>query len=218
MLSFLCSRRAVEMHGGQTTYSALAMSIEQTPLETPPKSGPGLVKLIKIVACVAVLVLLEVGAAMALLPTAEDTKKIGQQLAQTGQEKTDGEDAGAPEGDRATDAEHVDPHVASREVTLGAYHVVSFNPSTGTSTAIDFELFGVVLAADEVEFAERYLVHEKRLNEQVTIAIRSMQPSDFSDPGLGLIKRVILEKVNRALGKTLVREAIFSEFSFMERE
>jgi flagellar FliL protein len=74
-----------------------------------------------------------------------------------------------------------------------------------------------VLAADEAEFAERFLLHEKRLNEQVTIAIRGMQSADFTDPGLGLIKRIILEKVNRALGKTIVREAIFSEFSFVER-
>ena len=69
----------------------------------------------------------------------------------------------------------------------------------------------------EAEFAERFLLHEKRLNEQVTIAIRGMQAADFTDPGLGLIKRIILEKVNRALGKTLVREAVFSEFSFIER-
>jgi hypothetical protein len=32
-----------------------------------------------------------------------------------------------------------------------------------------------------------------------------------------LIKRIILEKVNRALGKSLVREAVFSGFSFVER-
>lgn len=168
---------------------------------------------IKAVVCVVVLVLLEVGAAMALLPSAEDTKRIGQQLARAGHEAPD--EAAAhetPDG-----AEDEAAHAPSREVSLGTYHVVSFNPSTGTGTAIDFALFGVVLAEDEQEFAERYLVHEKRLNEQVTIAIRSMQPSDFSDPGLGLIKRVILEKVNRALGKALVREAVFSEFSFVER-
>jgi flagellar FliL protein len=102
-------------------------------------------------------------------------------------------------------------------VSLGTYHVVSFNPSTGTSMSIDFELFGVVLAAEEAEFAERFLLHEKRLNEQVTIAIRGMESADFTDPGLGLIKRIILEKVNRALGKTLVRECLFSEFAFIER-
>jgi flagellar FliL protein len=83
--------------------------------------------------------------------------------------------------------------------------------------SIDFELFGVVLAADEAEFTERFGLHAKRLNEQVTIAIRGMESTDFTDPGLGLIKRVVLEKVNRALGKPLVREAVFSEFAFIER-
>ena len=57
----------------------------------------------------------------------------------------------------------------------------------------------------------------RSLKEQVTIAIRGMQATDFTDPGLGLIKRIILEKTNRALGEPLVREAVFSEFSFIER-
>lgn len=192
------------------------MSKEQTFADAPAKRGPSAVTLLKIVACVAVIVLLEVGAAMALLPTAEDTKRIGQQLAEAKLGNLESDEAAVIEEEQADEGDH-GAHGPSHEVSLGTYHVVSFNPSTGTSTAIDFELFGVVLASDEAEFAERYLIHEKRLNEQVTIAIRSMQPSDFSDPGLGLIKRVILEKVNRALGKSLVREAIFSEFSFMER-
>ena len=67
------------------------------------------------------------------------------------------------------------------------------------------------------DLATLYGVPTKRLNEQVTIAIRGMQSADFTDPGLGLIKRIILEKTNRALGKPLVREAIISQFSFVER-
>jgi flagellar FliL protein len=69
---------------------------------------------------------------------------------------------------------------------------VSFNPATKTSLNIDFELFGVVLAADEEEFNNLFALHEKRLNEQVTVAVRGMEASDFTDPGLGLIKRIIL--------------------------
>ena len=41
--------------------------------------------------------------------------------------------------------------------------------------------------------------------------------TDLTDAGLGLIKRMILEKSNRALGKPLLHEAIFSRFSFEER-
>jgi flagellar FliL protein len=183
--------------------------------ETAPRRGPGLLSLIKAIAFVSVIVILEVAAATVFLPSAEETRKIGEQLAEAAQsavgeqaedEKQPGDEGEAPEALPGT-----------KEVTLGTYHVVSFNPSTGTSMSIDFNLFGVVLAEDEAEFAERFLLHEKRLNEQVTIAVRGMESADFTDPGLGLIKRIILEKVNRALGKTLVREAVFSEFSFIER-
>ncbi len=184
-------------------------------VEAAPRKRSGVMSMVKALAYVSVIVLIQVAAAMALLPTSEETRRIGEALAQSnrGTGETTAEDA---ESERAGD-DGEPPLADSHEVSLGTYHVVAFNRSTGASLNVDFELFGVVLAAEEPEFTERYLLHEKRLNEQVTIAIRGMQSSDFTDPGLGLIKRIILEKVNRALGKTLVREAVFSEFSFVER-
>ena len=191
---------------------------EPVPAEpAPPRKRSGIMTLVKAMAFVSVIVLLEVAAATVLLPTPEETRRIGAELvsAKKGGE-AESRDGAAKQG---VHDEHRDEGAASlsQEVHLGTYHVVAFSASTGASTNIDFELYGVVLATDEVEFAERFLLHEKRLNEQVTIAIRGMQSADFTDPGLGLIKRVILEKVNRALGKSIVREAIFSEFSFFER-
>lgn len=183
--------------------------------ESAPRSSSGIMKLVKAIAFVSVIVLLEVAAATAILPSAEETRQIGIELASD--EQHVGDEGDKAHGEEDGEGSHGTADLGTHEVSLGAYHVVSFNPSTGASMNIDFELFGVVLATDEAEFAERFLLHEKRLNEQVTIAIRGMQAADFTDPGLGLIKRIILEKVNRALGKTIVREAIFSEFSFAER-
>jgi hypothetical protein len=182
--------------------------------EPAPRKRGGIMTLVKALAFVSVIVALEVAAAMAFLPSADETRKIGEQLASAADGDEGDGDGQTSNGDQPQDGQSLP---SSREVTLGTYHVVSFNPSTGTSMSIDFELFGVVLASEEAEFAERFLLHEKRLNEQVTIAIRGMEPADFTDPGLGLIKRIILEKVNRALGKTLVRECLFSEFAFIER-
>jgi flagellar FliL protein len=181
-----------------------------------PRGGSGIMKLVKAIAFVSVIVLLEIAAAMAILPSAEDTRRIGMELSSAGDAGEDHDGDGQPDGGAQVEEDENHDVPPTREVSLGVYHVVSFNPSTGASMNIDFELFGVVLADDEAEFAERFLLHEKRMNEQVTIAIRGMQAADFTDPGLGLIKRIILEKVNRALGKTIVREAIFSEFSFSE--
>ncbi|WP_428305254.1 hypothetical protein [Lacipirellula sp.] len=188
------------------------------PAEAPVKRGPGVMTLIKGLAFVSVIVLIEVAAATALLPSAEDTRQAGVQL------NAAARGAAAESAEAAEESVHSDPsdhaeasHQPTVEQSMGLYHVIAFNPATGASMSVDFELFGVVLAADEAEFSERFGLHSKRLNEQVTIAIRGMESADFTDPGLGLIKRVVLEKVNRALGKPLVREAVFSEFAFIER-
>lgn len=184
--------------------------------EIAPRRGPGLMTLVKGVAFVSVIVILEVAAATMFIPSAEETRAIGVELVKGAHAETETSSSDA-HGDHGGGSEEAGHGAPTLEKHLGLYHVVSFNPTTQTSLNIDFELFGIVLAADEKEFQHMLELHEKRMNEQVTIAIRGMEAADFTDPGLGLIKRIILEKTNRALGKPLVREAVFSEFSFMER-
>jgi hypothetical protein len=189
----------------------------EAPAEAAPQRGPGIMTLVKGAAAVSVVVLLEAAAAMMFIPTADETRAIAQELA-SGAHSADAAHAGDEHASHGEDHDSHGGHgVATHEVPLGTYHVVSFNPATQTSLNIDFELFGVVLASEAEKFHHLFALHEKRINEQVTIAIRGMEAADFTDPGLGLIKRIILEKTNRALGKPLVREAVFSEFSFMER-
>lgn len=195
----------------------------EAPAEAAPKRGPGLMTLVKGAAAVSVVVLLEAAAAMMFIPTADETRAIAQELASGAHATADAhaheEHASHGEhGGHDSQGGHGGGHgAATHEAPLGTYHVVSYNPATQTSLNIDFELFGVVLASEVEDFNHLFALHEKRINEQVTIAIRGMEAADFTDPGLGLIKRIILEKTNRALGKPLVREAVFSEFSFMER-
>jgi hypothetical protein len=188
--------------------------------EAPAKRSSGVMTLVKGLAFVSVIVLIEVAAATAFLPSAEETRQTGEQLVAAARGAETEDEAAVAEGDEhsaATVEQEEGANQPTVELSLGPYHVIAFNPTTGASMSIDFELFGVVLATDEADFTERFGLHAKRLNEQVTIAIRGMESTDFTDPGLGLIKRVVLEKVNRALGKPLVREAVFSEFAFIER-
>ena len=49
------------------------------------------------------------------------------------------------------------------------------------------------------------------------MTLHAAQAKDLSDAGLGLIKRQILEKTNRALGHPMLREVLFSKFNFVER-
>jgi len=95
--------------------------------------------------------------------------------------------------------------------------VVTTDPDTGASLNVDFDLFATVQADEEGEFFTLFESSENRVREQIHIVVRGMEVTDLTDPTLGLIKRKILEKTNRALGKPLLHEAIFSKFSFVER-
>ncbi len=181
--------------------------------EAPPKKPGGIMTLVKAGAIVSVVVLAQVCAASMLIPSAEETREVGKQLAGHGHEEEAETEEHGEDGEHG-EAGHGD---LAREVTLGTYHIVSFNPKTGASLAVDFELFGTVQEKEMDDFSHLYTAHEKRISEQITIAVRGLQAEDLTDPGLGLIKRIILEKTNRALGKPLIREAIVSQFSFVER-
>ncbi|MAT72586.1 MAG: hypothetical protein CMJ58_24070 [Planctomycetaceae bacterium] len=172
----------------------------------PPAKRGGLFTLIKAVAFVSIVVLVEVVAASMLLPSTDEVKTVGAQL------------AGADEGAAAEDAPIESTILEdTREVSLGSYHVLTFDPQTNSSVNIDFELFGTVLADDEGEFIRLYELNQNRISEQVTVTMRGLEVTDFTDADLDLIKRKLLEKTNRALGKPLLHSTVIPKFSFIER-
>ena len=177
------------------------------PAESPAPSGPGLMGLVKAVVFVGIVVVVEVVAASMLIPSSDDTAQVAQQLISAQQDA------------EATDAsgEDVDDGLDIREVSLGTYHVLSFNPVTDTSLTMDFELFGTVLATEEEQFIALYESNKNRVREQVLVTMRSAEVNELTDAGLGLIKRKILEKTNRALGRPLLREIVFPKYSMVER-
>ena len=176
--------------------------------------GPGLMTMIKAVAFLSVIVLIEIAAASMLIPSQSETVEIANKLAAADAAK-DHEKSDSSTGDIQATEQLANEDMI--EVSLGSFHVVAYSPDTGSSVNVDFELYGIVLADDESEFYELYDASTKRISEQITITIRGTDPVDLTEPELGLIKRKILEKTNRALGKPLLHEAIFSEFSFVER-
>ncbi|TWU27810.1 hypothetical protein [Bythopirellula polymerisocia] len=173
----------------------------------------GIMTLVKALALLSVLVILQVVGVSMLMPTSAETSKIAEKLvtAESTADTDDGSSA-APAKESAEIAIY-----NMREVSLGTFHVVTYDADTGSSLNVDFDLFGTVLASEEGEFLQLYTENERRLREQILVTVRGADISDLSDPDLDLIKRKILEKVNRTLGKALVHEAIFSKFSFIER-
>lgn len=176
--------------------------------------GPGLMTLVKAIAFVSVLVLLQIAGASLIIPSAQETAEKAKELA-----AADLDDS-ASDALEETSSEEEDPLHATDtmvEVSLGAFHVLTQNIKSGAKTNVDFDLFATVLADDEGDFLALFEANKQRIREQVLVTLRGTEMPDLTDPTLGLIKRKILEKTNRALGKPLLHEAIFSKFSFEER-
>ena len=103
------------------------------------------------------------------------------------------------------------------EVDLGQFHVIAFHPVSNTTLRIDFHLYGTIPPDDETEFGQLWAENTHRIRDQVIVTMRGCELSELTDAGLGLIKRKILEKTNRTLGKPLLQSVIFSEFAFIEQ-
>ncbi len=106
---------------------------------------------------------------------------------------------------------------SSTEIDLGEFKLTAFRIDSNSTWFIDFHLWGTIKATDEKDFTERYEGTKNRIREQVLVIVRSLNRDDFADASLGLIKRQILEKTNKTLGKPLVRSVVFSDFSFVEQ-
>ena len=98
--------------------------------------------------------------------------------------------------------------------SLGVTHS---SKSLGTTIQVSFHLFGVLPNGKEEEFKLLFGEKENRIRDLVRSIIRESEVSELASPGLGLIKRRILEKVNRELGKPMLQEVVFSNYSFFER-
>lgn len=103
------------------------------------------------------------------------------------------------------------------EVVLGEFSVTAYQPATNTTLRIEFNLYGTVGVKEQKEFMTALEENQHRFREQVIVIVRSAEITDLTDAGLGLIKRKIMEKTNRMIGKPYLRSVIFSDFSFIEQ-
>ena len=111
----------------------------------------------------------------------------------------------------------LDMSSSTMEVELGDFSVTSYQPASEVTLRIDFHLFGTVMEESENDFMGRLERNTNRVREQVIVTVRNAELTDLTDPGLGLIKRRILTKVNRTLGKPLMRTIVIGDFSFIEQ-
>ena len=124
----------------------------------PPAKKSGSMTLLKAIAFVSVIVLLEVAAASMMIPTSEETKDLAEKVAAADA----AQELGAQGEVAIEDSEAETLALADMlEVSLGSFHVLTYNPDSGSSLNIDFELFGTVLNEEESEFYLLYDAHSR---------------------------------------------------------
>jgi flagellar FliL protein len=180
------------------------MSAGQAP---PAGAGKSIVGKLMVVLFLAAVVLAECLAAYLYLPSATETAAIAG-IAADGQ---------APDESPPASEDREDDSLDQIEVDLEQFSVTAYQPVTNTTLRIDFHLFGTVAAQDELEFQTLMQKNVHRFREQVIVIVRGAELTDLTDAGLGLIKRRILEKTNRILGKPVLKAVIVSDFSFIEQ-
>ncbi len=178
---------------------------ESEPHTDEKQSGSSMIGRLLIVGFIGAVVISECVFAYFWLPSAEEVAQQVQLMAT--QAATDGTGDEASREDEALD---------TVEVELGKFAITNHR-QTDTTIRIDFNLAGTVTEDDLDEFQELFERNENRFRDLVIQEILGCGIDDLEDSGLGLIKRKILEKTNRALGKPLLHEAIFSKFSFLEQ-
>src|SRR5207248_1900609 len=98
-----------------------------------------------------------------LAPSAQDTAKLAKDLAVA----STGHPADAPDEQTKDVKGHAAHEEDLKEVDLGTYNITRYNPATNTTLAIDFDLFGTVLADDLSIFQHRFESSNARIKEQI---------------------------------------------------
>jgi flagellar basal body-associated protein FliL len=179
--------------------------------QSDPGAGSGMKGKLIALAIVLVIVLAECAVAILAFPSANDTATLTQaMLAAPDVEANDVVVTEPPAEEQRSDEEAI-------EIDLGEFDVSSYQPLSNTTLRISFHLYGIVTVDDETQILDLLEAKRQRMREQVLVILRSAELTDLADAALGLIKRRILEKTNRTFGEPLLREIIFSDFSFMEQ-
>ena len=113
--------------------------------------------------------------------------------------------------------EHHEDAAKSEEIDLGEYSITITQPNSPTAIRVDFHLVGTVLTEERKDVQAAFDDHVHRFRDMVISEIRHLENADLADPGLGLIKRRILEKSNTLFGKPILKSVVFPDFSYIEQ-
>jgi flagellar basal body-associated protein FliL len=101
------------------------------------------------------------------------------------------------------------------EVDLGAFSLTVPQVAGRSTLLVSFHLYGTVAEQHQAEFHERFEAYKHRIRHDVLILVRGADLGVLSDPELVKLKRLILDRINRSLGKAALSDIVFSDFAIL---
>jgi len=173
---------------------------------TPAAGGSSILLKIAVAGFIGAVIMTECAVAYIFIPSAADVEALAIEKAAANL-KAEAEASGEIDEER----------VEMAEVDLGAFNLAMSRPGSTTTVRIDFHLWGAVTQEEQAEFATMHEQYKHRLRDIVVTEVRGSEATDIDEASLGLIKRRILEKSNRLLGKPMLKSVMFSNFSFVDQ-
>jgi flagellar basal body-associated protein FliL len=118
-----------------------------------------------------------------------------------------------PKHEAAHDAH--DEHNVETEVDLGTFSL-TVSVARAKPMLLSFHLYGTLNESKHAEFAARYEAQHHRLRQEVLVLLRGTDLALLTDPDLIELKKQLLARLNRLLGKASLNEVIVSDFAIIE--
>ena len=114
------------------------------------------------------------------------------------------------------DTEPLPAYLGEGKAELGEFSIRVFDPITQGELRTDFRLKGTTNLGDEASFAHFMRGNRRFLREQVAVVLRTHNLDELADPDLNLLGRKIVARVNRSLGKRVLKSAEIRDFALYE--
>jgi hypothetical protein len=101
-------------------------------------------------------------------------------------------------------------------VDFGEFAVRVFDPATGNSLQITLRLRGTLVDDDQEAFWAFMSGHHRAFREQVAVTIRNCDVEDLLDPRLRVLKGRLVSRINRGLGRRLLKSVRIDDYRLYE--
>ena len=118
--------------------------------------------------------------------------------------------------DKPDYSDEMPSYLGRGKADLGNFSVLIFNPASRTRLRTDFRLEGRTVYENKQQFDEFVKHNHRFFREQVMVTLRNCEPADLADPRFRMLEKKLIARVNRTLGKPLLKSVEVKDFVLLE--